>query len=73
MTKVFSADPLRFGSTPPGAANTSLAANVVATLIVASGWGALVYYHWRLALIALVVSLILLFFVSRLLRRAIQW
>jgi hypothetical protein len=75
MTNVFSGDPLRFGPTPPEGANASPAVNVVVTLIVVIGWGALVCYHWRLALSALIVSLTLLFFVSvtRLLRRAVQW
>jgi hypothetical protein len=64
----------RLGSTPPPAAVPHV--YLLAALLIVGiggGFGVLVYYHWPVALAAILALLALLFFTLRVVRQAVRW
>jgi hypothetical protein len=75
ISKVFvNANPLGPGSTPQPAGNPHVYLLVVLPMAgVVGGFGVLVYYHWPVALAAILALLALLFLTWRFVRQAVRW
>jgi hypothetical protein len=75
ISKVFASEnPLGPGSTPQPAGNPHVYLLVGLPMAgVVGGFGVLVYYHWPVALAAVLVLLALLFFTLRFVRQVVRW
>ena len=74
ISKVFvNRNPLGPGSTQPAANQHVCLLTALLIAGIVGGFGVLVYYHWPVALAAILALLALLFFTLRFVRQVVRW